>query len=133
MRVTPIYLMRQRSSPQRQQLLRAVKFSSTPLTSAEIRRLVPKLASATLFRNLESLVKRGEIFSIDGLDGHRRYVGHAWHEAEFRCQRCGKTKQYNSDSLPSMVSKKMFDQQRVFVATLRVSGLCASCLKKDLV
>ncbi len=86
-----------------------------------------------MFRNLETLVRRGEIFSVDGLDGQRRYVGHAWHEAEFHCQRCGKTRSMNSNSLATMVNKKMFGQQRVFVATLRASGLCATCLKKGMV
>ncbi len=121
--------MRLRSSPQRQTLLRAVKFAPGPLTSVEIRRLVPKLASTTLFRNLEKLVERGEIFSVDGLDGKRRYVGHAWHEAEFHCQRCGKTRHLKSQNLPTVINRKMFGNQRVFVATLRASGLCASCLK----
>ena len=81
-----------------------------------------------MFRNLDKLVRRGEIFTVDGLDGKRRYVGHAWHEAEFRCQRCGKTRQIKSDTLPTIVNKKMFGRQRVFVATLRASGLCAACL-----
>lgn len=120
--------MRQRTSPQRQTLLRAVKFATKPLTSAEIRRAVPKLASTTTFRNLETLVRRGEIFIVDGLDGRRRYVGHAWHESEFRCQRCGKTRHLKSNSLPTNINRKMFGQQRVFVATLRASGLCANCI-----
>lgn len=124
--------MRQRSSPQRQTLLRAVKFAPEPLTSAEIRRRVPKLASTTTFRNLDNLVRRGEIFVVDGLDGQRRFVGHAWHEAEFRCQRCGMTRHLKSETLPVNINRKMFGHQRVFVATLRASGLCGTCLKKGL-
>lgn len=122
--------MRLRTSLQRRTLLRAVKFAPKPMTSGELRRRLPGLAAATLFRNLETLVRRGEIFSVDGLDGKRRYIGHAWHEAEFSCQRCGKTRHIKSESLPTSINRKMFGQQRVFVATLRASGLCASCLKK---
>lgn len=121
--------MRQRTSPERQTLLRVVKFSPGPLTSSEIRLLLPELASTTLFRNLDTLVKRGEIFLVDGLDGKKHYVGHAWHEAEFRCQRCGKTRHLKSQTLPTNINRKMFGNQRVFVATMRASGLCASCLK----
>jgi len=126
--------MRLRTSPERQTLLRVVKFSPGPLTSGEIRDQLPKHSEATFFRNLEKLVQRGEIFLVDGLDGKKRYVGHAWHEAEFRCQRCGKTRHLKSQTLPTTINRKMFGNQRVFVATMRASGLCASCfklLKKD--
>jgi len=121
--------MRQRTSPQRQTLLRVVKFAPQPLTAGDIRRALPSHAEATFFRNLDKLVERGEIFMLDGLDGKRRYVGHAWHEAEFRCQRCGKVRHLKSQSLPTVINRKMFGNQRVFVATLRASGLCASCLR----
>lgn len=121
--------MRLRSSLQRQTLLRAVKFSPTPLTSVEIRRQVPGLAKATLFRNLETLVRRGEIFLVEGLDGQKRYVGHAWHEAEFRCQRCGKIRHLKSTSLPKYVDRKMFGDQTVFISKLMAQGLCATCVK----
>lgn len=123
---------RQRTSKQRQALLRTLKFAPEPLTSAQLRHALPTLASATTFRNLRALTKRGEIFIVDGLDGQRRYIGHTWHEAEFRCQRCGKTRRLKSDTLPASINRKMFGQQRVFVATLRASGLCGACLKKGL-
>ncbi|MEK7537447.1 MAG: transcriptional repressor [Patescibacteria group bacterium] len=122
--------MRRRHSPQRQAILRAVKFAPEPLTSADLRRRLPQLAEATLFRNLDTLVARGEIFTVEGLDGGRRYIGHAWHEAEFSCQRCGKTQRLKSQTLPTSVNRRMFGQQRVFVATLRAGGLCGGCLKK---
>lgn len=122
--------MRRRTSPQRQTILRMVKFAPAPMTSGELRRRLPKLAPATLFRNLEQLVEHGEIFSVDGLDGNRRYVGHAWHEAEFRCQRCGQTQRLDGQVRPNAVDQQVFSRSQVFVTTFRASGLCAACLKE---
>lgn len=119
-----------RHTKQRQLILRQVKLSIKPITTDDIcRALARTISRATVYRNVDVLARRGEIFTVDSLDGKRRYVGHAWHEAEFRCQRCRKTRQLKSDNLSNNVNRKMFGQQRVFVATLRTSGLCAACYR----
>lgn len=107
-----------------------VKFSPQPLTSAELQRRLPAVAAATLFRNLEYFVRRGEIFVIDGPDGKRRYVGQAYHSATFRCQRCGKERVLTSATLPAYVDRKMFGRQEIVTSQLIAQGFCASCMKK---
>lgn len=123
-----------RHSPQRQTILRIVKFSDRPLSAADIsrgvRRVLPKLGRATLYRNLESLAAVGEIAEVPTDDGIRRYVGSEWHDATFTCQRCGKTRRLTSRTLPTYVDRKMFGDQTIFTSTLRATGLCATCAKK---
>lgn len=120
-----------RHTDQRQAVLRAVKFSSEPLTAAAMlqRLRTAGLSRATLFRNLRRLVTNGEISAIEGHDGVTRYVGHAYHEALFRCQRCGRKRQLKSQTLPGYVDRKMFGRQSIMTSQLIAQGLCASCAK----
>ncbi len=123
-----------RHTSTRQAVLRAVKFSSAPITAAEIKVKLGKMAGgteSTIFRNLNFLVRNGEIATIEGLDGQTRYVGHAYHEAIFRCVRCKKERQLNSQSLPDYVDRKMFGQQSIVTSQLIAQGLCTECLKKS--
>jgi Fe2+ or Zn2+ uptake regulation protein len=122
--------MRQRTSPQRQTILRMVKFTSRPLTSAEIRQALPKLAEATIFRNLGKLVRNGEIYIVDEQDGQRRYTGHAHHEAVFTCQRCGHHRRLRSRTLDDYVQRKMPGMQIIYTSRLTAQGLCRSCAKE---
>ncbi len=119
-----------RQSQHRQAILRVVKFSAEPMTSGEIHRRLPRVPEATLFRNLERLVERGEIFLIDGIPGKRGYVGHTWHEAEFTCVQCGKKRHLKHRSLPGYVDRKMFGHQEIFTTQLMAQGRCGTCAKK---
>lgn len=122
-----------RRTKTRQTILRTVKFSSHSLTALQVYRLLqrldPNIARATIYRNLEFLTKRGEIYRLEGDQGETKYIGHTFHEAVFHCQRCGKTRQLKSSSLPQYVDRKMFGDQTVFISKLMAQGLCAACVK----
>lgn len=123
-----------RRTTQRQTVLRTVKFSVEPVTAEQVVRAVRKISSgvglATIYRNLQHFVDRGEIYRIESRDGIRRFVGHTYHTATFTCQRCSKERHLKSRTLPAYVDRKMFGDQMVTVSELIASGLCAACAKK---
>ena len=119
-----------RHTPQRQAILRLIKLTPEPLSSAvistRIRKVMVGVSRATIYRNIDQLVKNGEIFRLDGEDGPE-YIGHAYHQATFRCQRCGKERQLKSATLPTYVDRKMFGKQKIFTSQLIAQGLCGTC------
>lgn len=121
-----------RHTEQRQVILRAVKLSLAPVLATELLSRLRKLgvSRATLFRGLKYYVDRGEIAVIDDGQGKPAYVGHAYHAAMFRCQRCGQTRRLSSRTLPAYVDRKMFGHQSIVTSQLIAQGLCASCAKK---
>lgn len=122
-----------RRTPQRQSILRTVKFASQPLAAEEVARQVrrssPGIGAATVYRNLQALVKAGEIYRVESGDGVRRFVGHAWHRAIFTCQRCGETKEQTTQARPDYVAQALPGDRVVAVSELMMSGLCADCAK----
>lgn len=122
-----------RRTPQRQTILRTVKFAPQPMSAEEVVRQVGRMGSpigaATVYRNLQALVKSGEIFRIESGDGVRRFVGHAWHRAIFTCQRCGEMKQVLAQASPNYVRTALPGDRVVAVSELVMSGLCADCAK----
>lgn len=121
-----------RHTSQHQAVLRAVKLSAEPVLAADlVRRLQPVgLSRATVFRALKYYTAQGEIAVIDSADGRPAYVGHTYHIARFRCQRCGKERHLNSQTLPTYVDRKMFGHQSIVTSQLIAQGLCGSCAKK---
>lgn len=122
-----------RRTPQRQSILRTVKFASEPMAAEEIARQVrrsnPNVGAATVYRNLQALVKSGEIYRVESGDGVRRFVGHAWHRATFTCQRCGETKERTTQVFPDYGAPALPGDRVVAVSELVMSGLCADCAK----
>lgn len=123
-----------RRTPQRQVILRTVKFAPEPLTADEVfsrvRTVDKGIGSATVYRNLQALVKSGELYRVESGDGLRRFVGHAYHRAMFTCQRCGETKERQAQLRPEYVTQAFPGQRVVAVSELVMSGLCANCAKK---
>lgn len=122
-----------RHTKSRQAVLRAVKLSPQALGADQVLKRVqpwwPDANAATVYRNLDFLTKRGEIYRLEGEDGVKRYIGHSFHEVRFRCQRCGKVRALPSQSLQEYVNRKMWGKQTVFFSRLTAQGLCGSCMR----
>ncbi|GEM_PF-2099388 len=125
--------MAARRTPQRQVILRTVKFAPQPLAAEEVfrrvRRVSPGIGSATVYRNLQALVKSGEMYRVESGDGIRRFVGHAYHRVIFTCQRCGETKARTTQVCPDYASQALPGDRVVAVSEMMMSGLCADCAK----
>lgn len=124
----------QRHTVQRQLVLRFIKLSARPQSAEDVWRAVRRhdrdIGQATIYRNLQLLVRRGEIFRTDSRDGLRRYIGQPWHAAMFTCQRCGKERRLRSRTRPAYVDRKMFGDQIVVVSELTATGLCGGCARE---
>ena len=122
----------ERHTTQRQIILRALKLTAEPISAARLATQVKKkgISRATLFRALKTYVAGGQIALVEGRDGKPEYIGHVYHQAIFRCQRCGKERRLKSQTLPAYVDRKMFGHQSIVTSQLIAQGLCASCTKK---
>ena len=120
-----------RRTSQRQAILRTVKFSTQPLSAEEIYTQVATQAvgQATVYRNLEWLSRRGEIYRFTDDAGVTRYIGHAVRLAEFQCQRCG-TQWPMPVELKEIESTASTFGQAGFIR-LQVSGICRDCQEKQ--
>ncbi len=108
-------------------VLRAVKTSREFRTVEEIfqavKRQLPAIGIATVYRNLEVLRERGEIFSFEGSDRIKRYAGFVFHAAVFTCQKCGKIEALAMKKLAETVERAA-KGKTVFFSRLDVRGLC---------
>lgn len=121
-----------RQTEQRTLILRTIKMVPDPISRATIERRLRKhgVSRATLYRALKEFVAGGQIAMIENFDGKTAYVGHAFHQSMFRCQRCGKERHLKSQTLPGYVDRKMFGHQAIVTSQLIAQGLCGSCSKK---
>ena len=131
MGLSPNKTMTARHTSQRQAVLRTVKLSPAPVTAGTVASVLKThgVGRSTVFRNLDLLVGQGEIILIESPDGVGRYVGHPWHEAEFRCIRCGKKRHLRHRTLTGYVDRKMFGHQRIISSQLTAQGLCGACAR----
>lgn len=117
-----------RHTPQRTLVLRTVKASREFRTAEEIfqtvKRQFPAIGIATVYRNLEVLKERGEIFAFEGSDRVKRYAGFVFHNAVFTCQKCGQVESLALKNLEQVV-ERVAKGRTVFFSRLDVRGLCA--------
>ena len=88
------------------------------------------MSKATVYRSLHWLAKRGEVYQVEGEDGTRCFIGHAYHRLTTTCQRCGQVCHQPETSLPNWVRSQLGDFPLVFFSAISVGGLCGDCQKK---
>ena len=122
----------ERQTEQRMILLRAMKLATEPVSPAKLQQLAAKhhISRSTLYRTLRMFVADGQIAMVENAQGKPAYVGHVYHQAIFRCQRCGKERRLRSQTLPGYVDRKMFGHQAIITSQLIAQGLCGTCAKK---
>lgn len=99
-----------------------------------LRREVPSIGRATVFRTLDLLAELGVVERIHHPSGVHRYVvsgdGHRHHVV---CIRCGAVAEFAECNLESLLTR-IADQThfRILDHWLEVSGLCQSCQREPL-
>jgi len=134
---TVIYKMRM--TRQRRVILEELRGVDTHPTADEVyamvRRRLPRVSLATVYRNLESMSEGGHVQRIETGSGPRRYDGNVARHHHVRCERCGAV----ADVPPGTVrSSVRVDGDRVceecgFVVSghrLDLVGLCARCRRE---
>ncbi len=122
-----------RHTRQRQIILMTVKTAADGISADQVfkrvKKILPAIGRATIYRNLEGLVERGELYRFESEAGTRQYFGHTFHHVRFRCQRCGREQQLPDQVPGRYLAMKIFTQQTVFLSRLTAQGLCAACTR----
>ncbi len=129
----PISVRDSRHTRQRRRILAALKLSSSALTAEEVyrvaRRQLGRVSVSTVYRNLDVLARRGEIFRLTCPDGVSRFAGTVQPLTFFSCLSCGQTEARTVvASVPFF--QKHFPKQRVMTASATLQGWCADCLSR---
>jgi Fe2+ or Zn2+ uptake regulation protein len=122
-----------RMTPQRDVLLRLLSQTRTHPTADEllrrVRRRLPSVSHATVYRNLQELVRARLIATLERAGGPVQYDANPDDHHHFVCRRCGRvTDIYLKDVGYAIDSKRSgIAPARIDRAELQLHGLCASC------
>lgn len=120
-----------RMTSQRMKILRYLRSVKTHPTAEEVYKNVkkdlPAITLATVYRNLNLLADQGEILKIE-IGGHFRFDGDKCCHQHFVCQKCGNIfdifNQKISDYAMKNIRSKDFEPECV---TIIFKGLCKKC------
>jgi len=121
-----------RGSKQRDTILRVVKNSKdhprADWVYDEVRREIPNISMGTVYRNLKTLAKSGDIRQLELADGTSRFDGNTDSHYHFRCEKCG-----HIFDLEEPVDKSIGERVakntgfKVYRQRMELIGLCNAC------
>lgn len=110
------YLLNTTSHPTAEEVHRAV------------RRRIPNVGLATVYRNLEMLVERGMAIRLEGPDGRRHYDGDTRAHYHIACTKCGRVGDIHAE--PLAVDLEGLQEATDYLITgleTGFTGLCPRC------
>ena len=121
-----------RGSKQRDTILRVVKNSKdhprADWVYDEVRKEIPNISMGTVYRNLKTLAKSGDIRQLELADGTSRFDGNTDSHYHFRCEKCG-----HIFDLEEPVDKSIGERVakntgfKVYRQRMELIGLCNAC------
>jgi len=124
-----------RMTPQRSIILEELRKTKTHPTAdevyASVRRRIPRISLATVYRNLDMLAKAGMIQMVELGGCPRRYDGWVDDHIHVRCTGCGKVGDV-SDGLLGRARERVEKLSGYDITGhhLEFTGLCPACRKK---
>ena len=125
-----------RLTSQRRVILETVKQSDSHPTADEVYRLVrrrlPRISLATVYRNLETLSKHGLIRKLEMAGTQKRFDGKTSKHYHVRCLECGQTDDVIMDPiehLDDVVGE--LSNYNIAGHRLEFFGLCPECKKNE--
>ena len=121
-----------RGSKQRDTILRVVMNSNdhprADWVYDQVRREIPNISMGTVYRNLKSLAKSGEIRQLDLADGTSRFDGNNDSHYHFRCERCGCIFDLD-EPIDQSISQRVAKNTgfKVYRQRMELIGLCNAC------
>ncbi len=92
-----------------------------------VKKEIPSITLATVYRNLEKLVKNGEAIKLE-IDGEYRFDGQPAMHIHCVCKKCGKIIDIHDDEMVEKamneISRKKFNAESVDIV---YRGLCNDC------
>jgi Fur family transcriptional regulator, peroxide stress response regulator len=126
-----IFIMR-KSSKKKEAILQVVR-SSPNHPSAEsiyqqLKKEIPELGLATVYRNLRLLKENGQICELHGGNGTARYDGNTISHNHFYCDKCGKILDL-SEPLDQLLENQINSHTGLKVTRrhIELGGLCPDC------
>ncbi len=96
-----------------------------------VKREVPSVGMATIYRNLNALTNEGQINAIASTNGTNHFDGNVDEHYHIRCIRCGRIididEPVDGEIEARIAAKTGF---RVYGHSLQLIGLCPSCQKQ---
>lgn len=125
----------QRMTEQRLLILEALRSTTSHPTAdwvyERVRESLPHVSLGTIYRNLRSLVRMGEVLQLSYGSGQDRFDGNPTRHYHFRCSQCGRVSDiklpYKSelDALAARTCSGVITSHR-----LEFVGVCTECAAK---
>ena len=94
----------------------------------QVRQEIPNISMGTVYRNLKSLVKSGDIRQLDIADGTTRFDGNTDNHYHFRCEECGHIFDLD-EPVDQAISERVAENTgfKVYRQRMELIGLCNAC------
>ena len=121
-----------RKTRQKEAILRLLKDTTSHPTAdwiyTEVRKEIPNISLGTVYRNLKSLAKSGEIRQLDLADGTSRFDGNNDSHYHFRCEKCGRIFDLD-EPVDQSISQRVAKNTgfKVYRQRMELIGLCNAC------
>ena len=121
-----------RMTRQRKVILEEIRKTTTHPTADElyqiVRRKLPRISLATVYRNLEQLAAEGLILKIETAGAQMRFDGQPRNHYHIRCVRCGAVEDAPIEpdpTLEQLVQKN--SSYHIIGHTVQFLGICPGC------
>jgi Fur family peroxide stress response transcriptional regulator len=125
-----------RKSRQRETILKVVTGTKTHPSADwiydRVRKEIPNISLGTVYRNLKSLARDGEIYQLELAGNSSRFDGNMESHYHFRCKKC--SDMYDLDEPVDRSIEKRIARKTGFKITqqrLELLGLCKKCQQAE--
>jgi Fur family transcriptional regulator, ferric uptake regulator len=93
-----------------------------------VRKRLPKISIATIYRNLEILSEEGLVLKMDVAGTQRRFDGTPENHYHIRCSQCGRVDDIDFEPMSS-IEEKVGESSgyKVLSHTMEFAGICPEC------
>ncbi len=127
-----------RMTNQREIILEELRGTTSHPTADElylmVKKRLPRISLATVYRNLEQMADLGIIQKIDTAGSQKRFDGNPELHYHIRCVRCGKVEDLSLEPVSSLERLKdagEFAEYRIIGYRLDFVGICPECQAKE--
>jgi len=124
-----------RNTKQKEVILSEIKKLYTHPTAKELHEIIkkkmPQIGFATIYRNLESLKNSGEINEIRSKTNKNqtRYDGQTHSHIHLICKECGKIEDLETEKIK--IEFKNSETFQIDRDSIEISGVCKDCITKN--
>ncbi len=124
----------ERMTEQRRVILEEIRSLKTHPTADElykqVRKRLPRISLGTVYRNLETLARKGTVRKLEVAGTQKRFDGRIDHHYHLKCERCSRIEDIEIEPLD--VIRELEKKLPGYVITnyrLEFEGLCLQCSK----